>query len=247
MNTEENLHKGHRKRMMERFLASPDNVPDHELLEVLLFGVLPRVDTNPIAHRLINAFGNLDFVFRADAKTLTSVEGVGPHVASHLVAMGKIMDRIIKQRQGKEKYNFGSFEKVKSKVIKDFAGLKQESFKIYLLDGAVNLLTTLDYTNERAFSVEIDPSVLANHIAIHKPKQILIAHNHPSGDVFPSKEDDLASQKAHILCALHGVQLIDHVIVSGEKTYSYYRDNRLQEIKQKANLDKIFRQGEPNE
>jgi DNA repair protein RadC len=244
MATEENLHKGHRNRMFERFLKNSDSIQDHELLELILFGVLPRIDTNPIAHRLLNFFGSLDAVFSASPKALASVGGVGEKCAAHLFAMGKVVNRVLESRQFKKNYKFDSFDKIKNKVIDDFEGVFEELFKIYLLDDKFNLLTTLVFSNKKMFSVEIDPRVLANVIAIHKPKQLIIAHNHPSGQVLPSKEDDYASKKAQVLCSLHGVTLLDHVIVSGKKAYSYYRENRLEVIKQQTNLEAILNQGD---
>ena len=244
MATEDNLHKGHRQRMMERFLKSSGSVQDHELLELLLFGVFPRIDTNAIAHRLINTFGSLDAVLSANPQALSGVDGVGIGGATHLVAIGKIVNSIIDKRKNQKRYKFDSFEKLKDKVVFDFADVKEEIFKIYFLDEKFNHLTTVDFSNKNLFHVEIDPSVLANLIAIHKPKQLIIAHNHPSGQVSPSKDDDFASKKAQVLCSLHGVSLLDHVIVCGKNTYSYYRENRLETIKKQSSLEEILNQGD---
>ena len=78
MKTNSNLHEGHRSRLKAKFLENPSIVSDHELLEVLLYGALPRVDTNEIAHRLLKVFGSLSGVFSATEKELTCIEGVGP-------------------------------------------------------------------------------------------------------------------------------------------------------------------------
>ena len=72
-----NLHEGHRSRMIKRLLNDADNLSDHELLEVLLYPVIPRKDVNPLAHKLILVFGSLKNVFYADEKQLLSVTGVG--------------------------------------------------------------------------------------------------------------------------------------------------------------------------
>ena len=71
------VHEGHRARKKEQFRAHGlDAFADHEVLELLLYYAVPRQDTNPIAHRLMDKFGSLDAVFSADRETLEEVEGV---------------------------------------------------------------------------------------------------------------------------------------------------------------------------
>ena len=56
------IHDGHRKRMIEKVMNSVESMPEHELLEVLLFGAIPRKNTNDIAHLLISRFGSIENV-----------------------------------------------------------------------------------------------------------------------------------------------------------------------------------------
>ncbi|WP_303834385.1 UPF0758 domain-containing protein [Ruminococcus flavefaciens] len=82
---ERNSHAGHRSRMRQRFLASgQDGLFEHELLELILFYARPVVNTNGIAHDLINEFGSLSKVLSADAEKLRSVKGVGAGGAAFL-------------------------------------------------------------------------------------------------------------------------------------------------------------------
>ena len=84
------IHAGHRERIINKFLGYPDSFSDHELLEIFLFPVLPRKDTNALAHSLLNAFGSISKIFSADAASLTSVRGVGEKIAAYIVLTGKI-------------------------------------------------------------------------------------------------------------------------------------------------------------
>ena len=78
----ENLHEGHRKRMKERFIKSGlDDFAPHNILELLLFYSIPRGDTNPVAHRLIDTFGSLSGVFDATPEELAKVDGVGENLS----------------------------------------------------------------------------------------------------------------------------------------------------------------------
>ena len=81
----ENLHSNHRERLRERFeRVGALSLEPHVLLELFLFDVLPRVDTNPIAHRLLDRFSSLDGVFSAPYDELIKVRGVGPATASYI-------------------------------------------------------------------------------------------------------------------------------------------------------------------
>lgn len=93
-NNAKNRHAGHRERMRERFARSGfDNYRPHEVIEQLLFGVLPRVNTNPIAHDLIDRFGSVKGVLCAPIDELRRVDGVGErtaeYIASVIPAVGK--------------------------------------------------------------------------------------------------------------------------------------------------------------
>ncbi len=59
------MHEGHRERMWDRLYFHGDSMSDHELLETLLFFVIPRRNTNPIAHELLDRFGSLEALFSA--------------------------------------------------------------------------------------------------------------------------------------------------------------------------------------
>ena len=71
------VHDGHRERKREQFLRhGADSFADHELLELLLYSAVPRRDTNPLAHDLINYFGSLHAVFSAPAEELQKFSGI---------------------------------------------------------------------------------------------------------------------------------------------------------------------------
>lgn len=86
------LHKNHRARLRGRYQSEGlDGFEDHMILELLLFQAIPRVDTNPIGHRLLERFGSLENVFSASVEDLCGVEGVGPKTAEMLKSVGDHM------------------------------------------------------------------------------------------------------------------------------------------------------------
>lgn len=228
METKENIHQGHRARMMDKFLNYPESLLDHELLEVLLFGLIPRVDTNKIAHNLLKTFGSLEVLFGASGKEIMSVEGVGKATASHIKSIGEIYKRIL-QRERTFNPRMQTVEQAKEKVLASFdKHHHEEVLKVFLLDKKHNIITSVTFDNKRFDAVSISIPEVAKVIALHKPTFIILAHNHPSDNLEPSSQDDLATKKINVLCEIHGATLLDHFIVNKNKVYSYRENDRLE-------------------
>ena len=90
---------GHRQRLRQRFLqAGADALPDYELLELLLFGAIPRSDTKPLAKALIAAFGSFGEVISAPVEDLRRVDGVGDAVISTLKSVQAAAQRLLRTK-----------------------------------------------------------------------------------------------------------------------------------------------------
>ncbi len=245
MEEKENVHSGHRERMLHKFMGNPDALLDHELLEVLLFFALPRKDTNPLAHKIIDQFGSIEKVFSATAEELKTVDGVGDKVAGLIVLFGK-MSKIIVGRK-KNNRRLSSFSDVKEELCEYFLADKEEKFVLLLLDSKHYLITRLEVSNADRNQVATDIKALSKSFALHKPTFVVLAHNHPSGDFNPSLEDDLATKRIKLLCDLHGVVLLDHVVCSGENFFSYHLEGKMDVIKSDADLNKLLINVKENE
>ena len=92
MKQESELHRGHRQRLRKRILDQGlDSLEPHEILEYLLGYAIPRQDTNPLAHALIDRFGSLNAVLSAGMPELRGVKGVGPNTARWLATLGELV------------------------------------------------------------------------------------------------------------------------------------------------------------
>jgi DNA repair protein RadC len=238
MSEKENIHSGHRKRMFEKFIENKDGILDHEMLEILLFAMVPRIDTNPIAHRLINTFGSIKDVFSVSVEELSQVQGVGKKTAQQIYFLGEIFNRIEKSK--KHGIKLSCFEKVKQEIEDLFNDETKEKFYLFLLDKNYKKLATIDFSDKEETSVNLEVSVLAKYFALYKPKHAIIAHNHPSGLAEPSANDDLSTKKINLLCMAHGVNFADHVIYGKGNVYSYKQSGKLDEIKKKADLNVLL-------
>lgn len=240
MEAKDNLHAGHRERMTTKFLSAPDSFSDHELLEVLLFFALPRVDTNLLAHKILNVFGSLEKVLSANESELTAIDGVGKKVATEIILVGRIFQRIKDRKVAKEPvYSFNTLSK---QLIDYFHDVDKEKFLIICLDKSNKKILQEEVSDTTNFKVEVDVKRVAKIFAKVKPSLAIIAHNHPSGSASPSEMDDITTKKINLLCEVHGVNLIEHIIIAKDKAYSYFRDNRLDGLKRRADLSKILQQ-----
>lgn len=240
MITKENVHDGHRQRMVQKVLVNADTLAEHELLEVLLYSFIPRVDTNPIAHELIRFFGSLEKVFNATAKELATVKGVGEKTASYISVVGKIYNRITQKKKGKTEIVWKNFESSKNFLINYYENVKTEEFLFVLLDEKYKEIVKMKFEDKNRHTVSADIPEIAKALVVHKPRYAVIVHNHPSGNLSVSEADDVTTKKINIICEIHGVTLIDHIVVGKDKAYSYFTDGKLQHIKEISNVNKIL-------
>lgn len=227
-------HAGHRQRLYEK-LNSGGLIHDHELLEMLLFNAFPRVNTNPIAHALLDAFGTLRGVLEADVIQLKSVEGVGDSVANYLKVVGSVAAVAYSSgASGVFLKNYGDFKTFTVKRLRNCPG---EVLEIYFCDKNGKIKHVFSHTDCDEHGVTIDREEISSLFAAQKPYGILIAHNHLSGSSLPSEKDDNFTAEMQMMCSLNNVVLYDHCIYASDNdVYSYFSAGRIDKIKRTYNL-----------
>jgi DNA repair protein RadC len=204
---------GHRQRLRERFQnGGADAIPDYELLEMILFRAFPRIDTKPIAKRLLAKFGSFADVVSAPAERLKEVEGIGDRAVEELKLIKAAAERLTKG-EIKARSALTSWS-----GVLDYLRLAQgfetrEQFRILFLDKKNQLIAdevqgrgTVDHTP--VYVREVVKRALELSATA-----IILVHNHPSGDPTPSRADiDMTKQIIEASRPL-GVTVHDHVIV----------------------------------
>lgn len=216
-----NIHHNHRARVRETFRkAGVDGMPDHSLLELLLFYSIPRKDTNEIAHRLIETFGSLNGVFDASYERLAEVEGMGESSALLLSLVPGICRRYVEGMTDKNKINLSTPEAVGDYLVKKYYGCKTEVFYMLCLDGVGNLINCCKLSEGSAGTVVVDKRTMLEAALRNNADKIVFAHNHPNGFAVPSKDDlELTYEFASILSPV-GIRLADHFIIAGSEVLS---------------------------
>lgn len=233
------VHEGHRKRMNEK-LASGGLVLEHERLEMLLFNAYPRKNTNPIAHNLLNAFGSICGVLEADLSELTKIDGVGESVALYLKCVAACAKPAF-SAEGAEIYlkNYGDFKEFATRRLRSKT---EEVLELYLLDKSGRIKYIYSHSSGDAHRVAVKREEITAVISSVKPYGMMIAHNHLTGDSRPSEWDDKFTGEMCVLCNLSGIVLFDHCIyASDNNVYSYFTEGKIDEFKQKYNLNTLIK------
>ncbi len=208
------VHDGRRARIKEKFREQGlDGFADHEVLELLLFYALPRVDTNPVAHRLMERFSSLDAVFSASPEELEEVEGMGANAATFLTLLLPVMRRAYLSA-GRRGVALGGTEQLGRYFCALFFGMRQEAFYEACLDAKGKLLRCCKVADGGVDAVNINLRRIVENALRCKASAVALSHNHPSGVALPSSDDNTATLLAYDALRTVGIELTDHIIVA---------------------------------
>ncbi len=207
--------EGHRKHLKERFLNEDlDHFEDHTILELLLFFSVPRRDTNPIGHALIEKFGSFSNVFDAPIDALMSVNGIGENTATLIKLIPQICKRYQISREVKG-VEFISKEQLSDFMRPYFFDATVEKIYLLCLSPKMKILCCEEVSTGNTTSVSIDTRKIVE-ISLHVgADSIVIAHNHPNGTPLPSSEDLIMTQELAKLLSTLNIRLLDHFVFAG--------------------------------
>jgi len=220
------VHDGHRARKKEQFRTHGlDAFADHEALELLLFYAIPRVDTNPIAHRLIERFGSLDGVLSAPPEELEKVEGVGESAATLLSLILPLVRRS-RMTAAKTPVIIGTTQDAGNYFVDLFFGMREERLYEACLDAKGKLLRCAKVADGSVDAVSVNIRVIVENALKCGASAVVLSHNHPSGVALPSADDNATTLAVYDALRTVDIRLLDHIIVADDDFVSI-RDNGL--------------------
>lgn len=221
------MHEGHRKRMRERFRKEGlDGFADHEVLELLLFYGRARGDVNPLAHTLMDTFGSLQGVLAARPDQLMAVPGVGEETAT-LLSLVLPMFRRYTACLCRERKRLDTREDAKQFCKSLLSGWRTERLYVICLDADHQLLGHRLMGEGTTGGVPVQPRLVVEAALNLNARSVVLCHNHPGGTDWPSVEDISATGQIRLLLKGLEIELLDHIIVAGEKTYSMAENDDL--------------------
>jgi DNA repair protein RadC len=213
--------RDHRKRLRERFEAGgAAALPDYELLELLLFRSLPRCDVKPVAHRLIETFGDFNRVLAAPVTRLMDVRGVGESVAldlkiveaaAHRQARARVLHRPV----------ISSWDAVLDYCHTVMSHREAEHFRILFLDRKNILIADEEQARGTVDHVPVYPREVVKRALELNASALILVHNHPSGDPTPSDSDIAMTRQIQAAADALGITLHDHIVVGKSREQSF--------------------------
>ena len=216
----ENIHKGHRARLRERFLRDGlSSLTDREALELLLTYAIPRRDVDQEAAALLSRFGSFAGVLDADPQALTAVTGVGESAAAFLSLLPEVFGRYSRSRLG-ERPRLSDPAAAARYAETLFGGAREERAYLVCLDLSGRVLGAPLLSRGTLDEVALYPRKAVEQALNMHAHAVLLAHNHPGGTPQPSRADvEMTRRVADALSAV-GIRVLDHVIVCRGVCYS---------------------------
>lgn len=217
-------HSGHRKRIKSRFLKEGlDGFEMHNVLELLLFFGIPRVDTNELAHALLDRFGSFARVLDAPVEELRGVKGMTDSAAT-LLKLFPGVARLYLDEKSVSGEPLDTPEKLGEFLVPKFLGRTVETIFLLSLDSVLRPLgwDKLDEGTTKTSSLEVRQ--IYSKASQYNASRVVLAHNHPQGIAKPSNSDIIVTRGLQKGLRLLDIELVDHIIVADGEFYSIAKE-----------------------
>lgn len=215
------VHDGHRARLKERYTEyGLDNFNDLNVLELLLFFVIPRQDTNTIAHALLDRFGSLDAVFEASAQELQTVPGIGANAALLIRLVPDVAKRCAVSKT-RDITSFTNAASAARYLIPRLSSEKAEKVYLLCLNAQKQLISCIELGAGVVDNVGVNVRFIVETALKTRASSVILAHNHPSGNPAPSRDDELLTRRIRDALQLVDVSLDDHIVIGGQAWFSF--------------------------
>ena len=196
-----------------------DGFASHEVLELLLFYAIPQKNVNPLAHQLLERFGSLGGVLRAQPEQLRKTNGIGEYAATYLSLFAKVSHYARLEKTG-ERVTLFSRRAAEEYCINLLAEERREVFYTICMNAQMEVLHNAMITKGSLSDVPAYPRLVAEAALNQNAHSVLLCHNHPGGSPAPSQADVESTRQLGVL--LHGLEIamVDHIIVADGQAVS---------------------------
>jgi DNA repair protein RadC len=199
---------------------------DAELLALLLRTGIEGKNVVALAQEIVDSFGGISGLLHADAPSLKSIKGLGPAKQAELQAVLELSRRALAQ-QMTQKPILDTPATLLDFVRLQIGSKPYESFMVIFIDATQKLIAFEELFRGTLTATAVYPREVAMRALHHHAAGVILAHNHPSGEVQPSHADQSLTAKLRAALGLLDIAVLDHVIVSQDKALSMQAEGLL--------------------
>jgi DNA repair protein RadC len=216
-----NIALGHRKRLREKFIKGGlVGFSDYEIIELLLSLGTPRKDCKEQAKEAIKRFKTLRGVLSASLEELQQIKGIGPHSAFGIKLVQEVAREFLKEKI-LDKPVYKSSQEIFDYLYHSMRDLKKEVLKVIFLNSRNQIMETADLFEGTVGSSSVYPREVMESAIKNNAVALIFAHNHPSGDPEPSKNDKELTRDLVYAGSIMQTRVLDHIIVGNDRYYSF--------------------------
>lgn len=207
------------ERPMEKLLKyGADDLTNAELLAVLLRSGTRGENIISLSTRLLSEVGGLDGLLHINLDEVKKLKGIKDVKACQIVAMMELFKRFRTLKSISNDFKVSSPKDISTLLINEMNNLNQEVLKLILLNTKNIVIGVRDVFKGSLNSSIVHPREIFREAVQRGSANIIICHNHPSGDSTPSKEDINITLRIKQCGDLMGIKLLDHIII-GNNNY----------------------------
>lgn len=204
-----------------------ESLSNEELLSIILKTGTKDKSVKEVSYELLNLVKDIRNLKDVSINTLTNIKGIGKVKAIELLAVIELGKRIYEEVNDNDLISCTSPVNIINYFNYLFKDKKQEEFYVIFLDNKKKYISKkLLFVGSINYSI-VHPREIFKEAYLYSASSIICIHNHPSGDPYPSKEDDNITIKIKEIGLIHGISLIDHIIIGKNNYYSYYENKKI--------------------
>jgi DNA repair protein RadC len=222
-------HKGHRKRLREKFIKSGlAGFHDYEIVELLLTLGSPRKDCKQPAKEAIKKFKTLRGVLAAPSQELQQIDGIGPHSAFGIKLVQEVAREFLKEKI-LDKPFYKSSREIFDYLYHSMRDLKKEVFKVIYLNSQNQVIETADLFKGTVNGSSVAPREVMEGAIKRNVVSLIFVHNHPSGNPEPSASDKELTRELVYAGKIMRIKVLDHIIIGENRYFSFADDGLIEE------------------
>ena len=211
----------------ERLLSNgADKLSNEELISIIIKTGSKKYSVKEVSLKLLEEIKNINNLKDIGISSLMKIDGIGKVKAIELKAAIELGRRVYSDKL-MNKISIKNPLDVYNLLINELMFKKQEYFYCVYLDNKNKFIDKKCLFIGTINNSTVHPREIFKEAYLLSASKIICCHNHPSGDVTPSKEDIYLTMKIKEISIIHGIELVDHIIIGDDNYYSFHDNDKL--------------------